>query len=38
MRYVRGPDAIPAAWKSNNTYQIVYRGASGLAADGAGIR
>jgi len=23
--------------KGNNTYQIVYRGASGLAADGAGI-
>jgi hypothetical protein len=36
MRYVREPDAITVAWKGNNTYQIVYKGASGVAMDGAG--
>ena len=38
MRYDREPDAITAAWKGNNTYQIVYKGGSGVAMDGAGIR
>ena len=28
-RYVREPDVITAAWKGNNTYQIVYTGNSG---------
>ena len=37
MRYAREPDAITVG-EGNNTYQIVYKGASGVAMDGAGIR
>jgi len=37
MRYVREPNATTAAWKGNNTYQIVLKGASGVVMDGAGI-
>ena len=39
MRHVREPDAITVElWREGyNRYQMVYKGGSGVAMDGAGI-